>query len=36
MKGRYDYTLLFDRNYQPKPFVKESMSESQSPAEEKK
>ena len=23
VKGRHDYPLLFDRNYQPKPFVKE-------------
>lgn len=36
VKGRHDYPLLFDRNYQPKPFVKEIMAESQSPAEEKK
>ena len=35
VKGRHDYPLLFDRNYQPKPFVKEIMAESQSPAEEK-
>ena len=33
VKGRHDYPLLFDRNYQPKPFVKEIMAESQSPAE---
>ena len=36
VKGRHDYPLLFDRNYQPKPFVKEIMAESQLPAEEKK
>lgn len=36
VKGRHDYPLLFDRNYQPKPFVKEIMAESQSSAEEKK
>lgn len=36
VKGRHDYPLLFDRNYQPKPFVKEIMAERQSPAEEKK
>ncbi|MBM6713311.1 endo-1,4-beta-xylanase [Phocaeicola coprocola] len=36
VKGRHDYPLLFDRNYQPKPFVKEIMAESQSLAEEKK
>lgn len=36
VKGRHDYPLLFDRNYQPKPFVKEIMAESLSPAEEKK
>lgn len=36
VKGRHDYPLLFDRNYKPKPFVKEIMAESQSPAEEKK
>lgn len=36
VKRRHDYPLLFDRNYQPKPFVKEIMAESQSPAEEKK
>ena len=36
VKGRHDYPLLFDRNYQPKPFVKEIMAESQSPTEEKK
>lgn len=36
VKGRHDYPLFFDRNYQPKPFVKEIMAESQSPAEEKK
>lgn len=35
VKGRHDYPLLFDRNYQPKPFVKEIMAESQLPAEEK-
>ena len=23
IRGRKDYPLLFDRNYQPKPFVKE-------------
>ena len=34
VKGRHDYPLLFDRNYQPKPFVKEIMAESQLPAEE--
>ena len=28
VKGRHDYPLLFDRNYQPKPFVKEIMAES--------
>lgn len=27
IKGRTDYPLLFDRNYQPKPFVKELMEE---------
>lgn len=36
VKGRHDYPLLFDRNYQRKPFVKEIMAESQLPAEEKK
>ena len=36
VKGRHDYPLLFDRNYQPKPFVKEIMAESPLPAEEKK
>ena len=36
VKGRHDYPLLFDRNYQPKPFVKEIMAESQLPTEEKK
>ncbi len=36
VKGRHDYPFLFDRNYQPKPFVKEIMAESQLPAEEKK
>ena len=36
VKGRHDYPLLFDRNCQPKPFVKEIMAESQLPAEEKK
>lgn len=36
VKGRHDYPLLFDRNYQPKPFVKEIIAESQLPAEEKK
>lgn len=35
VKGRHDYPLLFDRNYQPKPFVKEIMAESQLPAERK-
>ena len=27
MKGRTDYPVLFDRNYQPKPFVNEMINE---------
>jgi GH35 family endo-1,4-beta-xylanase len=26
MEGRTDYPLLFDRNHQPKPFLKEYMN----------
>ena len=36
VKGRHDYPLLFDRNYQPKPLIKKLLAESQLPAEEKK
>lgn len=36
VKGRRDYPLLFDRSYQPKPFVEEILKESQPQAEEQK
>ena len=30
IRGRKDYPLLFDRNYQPKPWVKEVIEEANS------
>ena len=36
IRGRHDYPLLFDRNYQPKPFVTEIIEESKAQTENKK
>ena len=35
IRGRHDYPLLFDRNYQPKPFVTEIIEESKAQTEKK-